>query len=184
MITGANAVIRTAEPDDGAFLKAFYDPEVPRSCLLDQRRELIVPTLDEIREVLARKEQGRSVFYAVEDLEGHVRGFCSLRGLNQEAGYSEFIVILVDDADFARPLATEIFEFLTRRAFYDMRLNKVMTHALGCEAAYRAYLLQHGFKSDGVQREAVFACGRWHDLEAFTLFGRDVASLALEAACP
>jgi len=184
MITGANAVIRTAEPDDGAFLKAFYDPALPRSCLLDQRRELIVPTLDEVREVLAQKEQGRSVFYAVEDLEGQVRGFCSLRGLNQEAGYSEFIVILVDDADFGRPLATEVFEFLTRRAFYDVRLNKVMTHALGCEAAYRAYLLRHGFKSDGVQREAVFTLGRWHDLEAFTLFRSDVPSLAVEAVCP
>jgi len=183
MITGASAVIRTAEPDDGAFLKAYYDPETPRSCLMDQRRELVVPTVDEIREVLAKKEEGRSVFYAVEDLEGRVCGFCSLRGHSQEVGYSEFIVILMDDADFSAPLATEVCAFLVRKAFFEMRLNKVLTHALGCEKAYRDYLLRHGFQSDGVQREVVFTQGRWHDLECLTLFRSKVPAQTLEAPC-
>jgi len=173
MIRGQYSGIRWAEVDDAGALKRFYDPDNPRSCLLDVRRELLVPTLDELREALGKKEQGRGAFHVIEDTEGAVRGFCSMRGANAESTYGEFVVVL-DDADFEAPLATEVFEFLIDQAFTKLRFNKVLTHCLDREEAYRSYIMRHGFKSDGVQRDVSFMLGRWHNLEAFSLFACDV----------
>jgi RimJ/RimL family protein N-acetyltransferase len=170
MIVGEHTIIRWAEPDDAPALRSFYDPAVPRCCLLDQRREPIFPTTDELREVLAQKEMGRPVLFATEDKTGVVRGFCSVRSVNLEASYGETILLLREDADYATPLASEAIDFVARQAFVHQRLNKLLAHALDCEQALRDCLLCHGFKSDGVQREVLFMLGRWHNVETFTLF--------------
>ena len=170
MITGEHAIIRTAEPDDAPVLYGFYRGEKPRCCLLDMRRELFAPTLDEVREALAQKEMGRALFYVVEDKAGGVRGFGSLRGLNLDVSYTELFMMFVEDADLETPIASELFDFLSRQAFQQCRLNKVMSHTLETETALRDFLVRHGFIRDGVQREVVFTRGRWHDIETFTLF--------------
>lgn len=179
MIRGEHTIIRAAESDDAATLRVVYDMARPRSCVLDHRRELVVPTLDELREAMNQKEMGRSAFSAVEDLSGAIRGFCSLRGLSPELSYSEYIVMFLDEADYAGPLADEVHEHLSRLAFQRLRLNKVITHCLECESAYREFLLAHGFGSDGRQRDVVFSQGRYHDLEALSLFGSSTAHAAV-----
>jgi RimJ/RimL family protein N-acetyltransferase len=166
-------VIRSADPDDAAALKAVYDSQALRSSLLDQRRELNQPTRDELREVMSQKEMGKAVFYTVEDRSGEIRGFCLLRGSNSEARFSEFVVIFLDDSAFSSPLADEVFDFLARLAFQRMGNLKVVTHCLDTELEYRKFLTSHGFKSAGVQRDVVYSQGRWFNLEALTLFGSD-----------
>lgn len=170
MIRGTHAVIRSADTDDAPYLKMIYDPDHPRSCALDLRRELMLPTIDEVREAMAQKEMGRSAFSAVEDVHGSVRGFCSLRGINPELSYSEFVMIFLDDADYAAPIAEEVFTYLRTLAFVRTRLSKVITHCLDNEVAYHNFLVAHGFRSDGRQRELVYGRGRWYDLEALSLF--------------
>jgi len=170
MITGDYAVIRTAEPDDTVALQRFYDPARPRSSLLDARRELIVPTYEELREALNQKDLVRGVFHAVEDKEGRVRGFCSLRGVNPEVSFAQLVMLLLDDADFDAPLAREILDFLLQQAFERVKLNKVIAHGFEDESAFRAFLRRNGFQSDGIQREVVFTLGRWRHLESFSLF--------------
>lgn len=170
MITGEYSVIRSAEPDDAAWLRRLHDPENPRSALLDPRREPLLPTVDELREVLSQKDMGKSVFHAIEDKEGNVRGFCALRGMNVEARYSEFVLLFLEDDDYSSPMAEEALAFLVRLGFRINALLKVMAHALSSEAAYRRFLVSHGFGSDGSQRDVLYTMGRWVDLEAFTLF--------------
>jgi RimJ/RimL family protein N-acetyltransferase len=148
----------------------IYDPEHPRSCALDPRRELTLPTLDEVREAMGQKEMGRTAFSAIEDAHGSVRGFCSLRGINPELSYSEFVLIFLNDADYGEPMADEVFDHLCTLAFERTRLTKVITHCLDNEVAYRNFLMSHGFRSDGKQRELVYGRGRWYDLEALSLF--------------
>ena len=182
MITGEHVVIRTAEMDDAVGLKAAYDVPLPRSCLLDQRRELLTPTVDELRQTLGRQETGQSLLYTMEDREGRIRGFCSLRGVNQEVSYTELVVVFIDEADYGSALADEAFEFLSWRAFVEMGLNKIAAHALDDEAAVRAFLLRHGFTSDGVQRQVIYAGGQWHDLEALSLFAKSTPHALSKAA--
>ena len=173
MITGEYAVIRTAEPDDAGALKRLYDPAFPRCCLLDPRREPIFPTFDELREVMSKTEMGQPFLHAVEDKTGAIRGFCSLRALALEVRYGEIVMMLHAETDFAGPIASEVLEFLTRRAFQQFHLNKIMAHVLDSERAFAEALLRHGFVSSGTQREAVYTLGRWHGIETFTLHGRD-----------
>lgn len=178
MIKGAHSVIRSAEPDDAGSLKAVYDSETPRSSLLDQRRELNPPTRDELREVMSKKEMGKAIFYTVENTGGEILGFCSLRGMNPEVQFSEFVVIFLEESTFLTPVADEVYAFLTGLAFQRMKIKKVVAHCLDSEAGYRKFLTAHGFQSAGTQRDVVYAKGRWFGLEALTLTAADWAGAA------
>jgi len=183
MISGTHTYIRSAEPDDAPVLFAAYDLERPRSCLLDGKREPLIPTRDELREVLGRKEAAQGTFYAVEDSAGRVRGFCGLRGVNPEACFGEVYFLLLDEEDYGRPLAGEVFAFVCGRAFARLGLHKVVAHALDSEVALRAFLVAHGFESGGIQREAVYARGRRHHLETFSLFADAVPKNTAGPGC-
>jgi RimJ/RimL family protein N-acetyltransferase len=169
VITGQHAVVRLADADDAPALHALYNPAAPRAALLDQRREPLWPTIGEIRELLTRKEATRGgSFYAVEDPQGVVHGFCSVRGMNQEAGFGELAFLLHEHA-LTTPLADEVFDFLHRRAFENLRLHKVMVHCLEEEGALRGFLLRHRFEPCGRQREVFFSRGKWHDVHVLSL---------------
>lgn len=170
MITGVHCFIRTAEPDDAQELKRLYDPAFPRAGLMDRKRELTVPTLDELREVLGRKETKSAAFCAIEDLAGTIRGFCSLRSAFTGVFLAELVIMLFDEADYVSPLADEVFEHLRKSAFVEQRLRKVVSHAFPHEAAFREFLCRHGFESNGRQRDIYYGQGRWHDIETLTLF--------------
>ena len=170
MITATHCVIRTSEQDDAIALKRLYDPSRPRAALLDRKRELLIPTVDELRELLSQKEAKLGVFHSIEDRCGVLRGFCSLRATHPEVSYAELVVMLFEDADYTGPLGEEILDFLTHRAFGQMKLNKVIAQCLDSERAYRGFLTGHGFESEGVQRDAFFTHGRWRSIESLTLF--------------
>lgn len=172
MITTAHGSIRTADFDDAPALLRLYDPAFPRSALLDIRREPILPNEDDLREMLSRKEVQQGLLFAVEDIEGVIRGFCSLRGVSPEAAFGEVAVMFVDAAGHETPLAGEAVEFLLERAFERQRLHKVVAHCLESETALHRLLEQHGFESSGVQRDVFFSLGRWHNLETFSRFAR------------
>jgi len=170
MITGQHSTIRSAELDDLHSLRALYAPDPPRSLHLDRRRELYIPTSDELRETINRPEVRLGFgLLAIEDREGNVRGFCALRGISQEAGYAEAYLAFIDLDDLATPMAEEVFQYLRRRAFVELRLNKLVAFSLDLETQWRAFLVHHGFTSDGVQREMVYTMGAYHDVESFTL---------------
>jgi len=176
MIMGENTIIRTAEPDDARDMLRLYDPDRPRCALLNRHREPFWPTPDEVRELLAPRDNVPAIFFVIEDLEGIVRGYCALRmpaGL--ENFYGESLVLMHDDADYESPLATETMAWLRKRAFGDLRHRKLITHALDSETLYRAWLIAQGYESDGVQREVVYTQGRWQDCETLTLYNPALA---------
>lgn len=188
MITGDHAVIRSADPDDAVQLQRLYDSEPVRASLLDRKRELTIPTADELRELLGRKENAGGMLLTVEDKTGVIRGFCGLRPAGLDLAYGEIVLLLFDDGDYAVPLASETYEYLRTSAFVEKRFNKVVAHCLvrprttegvrgiplteelDGETAWRVFLLNQGFGCDGRQRDIMYAGGRWHSLESFSLF--------------
>lgn len=168
MITGQHTFIRGTEQDDVPALSELYRAEILRAGLLDGRREPVMPTRDELRELLSRKEIADGGYYTVEDASGRVRGFCSLRGLNPEVRYAEFNLVLLDPGYYATPLADEAAAFLYERAYIRAGLRKVVAYCLEGEVELAAFLRAQGFESDGIQRDVVFAQGRWHGLEALS----------------
>lgn len=165
-------MIRTAEPDDAPAFQALYWSGIPRSALLTRTREYLFPTIDEIREAFGpAAEKSGGGFHAVEDREGRIRAFCTLRGLHDvrdTAFYAEVAVLFADPAEAGSPLADEILAWLLKRAFDEQRLNKVIVHALLAETDLIAWYRANGFESNGVQRDILFAGGAWHSMETFT----------------
>lgn len=175
MITCTHGVIRTAEPDDAWDMVRLYDPRTPRAALLGRNREMIVPTLDEVREILRPGEGRPQVFYAIEDREGIVRGYCGLRGgMGDDALYGDVFLFMHDEADLAAPLAEEAWEWLRNKAFRQQLWRKAVAHVLDCEHAQREWALARGFESCGVQREVLHTGGRWVDTETLVLFNREI----------
>jgi len=171
MINTGHGYIRTTDPDDAPAFARLYDPlGPPRAAALDLRREPILPSVDEVREMLARQETRQGAVYTVENREGEVRGFCSVRGVNAEAAFGEMAVMFADPADYAAPLAEEAAHFLFERAYARQRLAKLIGHALDGECELREFFARLGFEHCGVQREVLHARGRWHDLETFSHF--------------
>lgn len=170
MITASHAVIRTTDPDDAYQLIRLYDPSRPRATFLDRIREPVLPTLDELREGLARKDKEAGALYAVEQKQGEIRGLCGIRGIQDEARYAELIIVLLSDEDYESALAEDVFAFLIKKAFDENKLNKVTAHCLDTEGALRRLLISKGFASNGFQRQVLYSQGKWHDLETLTLF--------------
>ena len=173
MIEGKQSRIRGIERDDAAALQRFYDPQHPRASLLDNRMEPALPTRDELRELLGKDGKQRGQLFAVEEMDGRIAGFCSLRGAQGESNFAEAALLLNEDDAYEAELAGEALEFLKARAFIRQGLNKIFAQCLESEAAFRACLLRHGFTSDGARREAFHSGGRMHDVEALSFFARD-----------
>lgn len=170
MISGQFTVIRSAEPDDAYAMWRLYDPDRPRSFLLGPSREVMIPTQDEMREMLGRRDVIQGSFFAIEDKSGEVCGCCVIRGAKMESEFAEVVVVLADDAAYDSPVADEAFDFLVKLGFTEKKLNKLVAHCLSNEQRYRDFLVRHGFVSDGVQREMVYTQGRYFDLESLSLF--------------
>lgn len=180
MITGKHGRIRSAETDDAPALQSLYDPMRPRAALLDQRMEPMLPTRDELRELLSKKDTAREQLFTIEDLTGDIMGFCSVRGAHPESRFAEAALLMFDDAAFDSALADEAATFLKDRAFVQMRLNKLFAQCLDCERALRGCLVRHGFQSEGARREVLHTQGRMYDVEALSIFARDVAETGNE----
>jgi len=170
MITRSEALIRTTDPDDAGTLYNLYASRRARFALLDQKREPLLPTKLELREMLASKETDKSMFYSVESPDGILRGFFVLRGLNQEGGYCEVSPMLEDEEDYGGAIGREALDYVVERAFGQLRLRKVVSHLLAREGQAAALLMQRGFTDHGTQRQAVYTGGRWHDIRAFGLY--------------
>lgn len=168
MTVSAHTRIRAAESDDAAGLLAVYDPRTPRAALLDIRREPVMPTCDELAEMLSGKEAARGQFYAVEDGTGALLGFCGLRGVNQESLFCEVMALFLDEESHHSPAGDEVADFLLERAFVRFNLQKVIATCLETEKGLRELLVRAGFESAGVQREVLYSGGRRLDLESLT----------------
>jgi len=169
VIRGEHTFIRGTEQDDVEALYHFYSPGEPRAGLLDARREPLLPTRDDLRDLLTRKEIADGSFYTVEDRTGAIAGFCSLRGHNAESQFAEYSLHFSDSNVYETPVADEAHAFLAERAFQRLGLRKLLAHALSEEWALAAFLRRAGFASAGTQREVLYAGGRWHHLETLVL---------------
>jgi RimJ/RimL family protein N-acetyltransferase len=170
MIDGTHCFIRTTEADDAPVLFTIYDRTYPRAGLLDRRHEAVMPTVRELQMTLEKEKGVKGVLFTVEDRQGVIQGFCGLRALDHEAKFTELNLFFLEDASYSSPMATEVFQFLKTRAFSTWKLNKLTASCLDNESAFREFLLSEGFESNGIQREAFFGQGRWHNLEAFSLY--------------
>lgn len=169
MITLDNGYIRMAEPDDARTLWWLYFDGNPRAGLLDNRREPLIPTVDELRELLGRHEAAMGNLFAIENNVGEVAGFCNLRGMTQDTGFGDLAVMFHSDNTFQTTLADSVMHFVFERSFEKSQRKRIYASILSCESCLRDFLIRHGFESNGVQREVIYARGTWLDIESLSL---------------
>jgi len=170
MVTGDHAVIRTIDTDDTAALLKLYRAARPLACLLNQLHEFVVPTTDEIVHLVQATDKNKvAAFNVVEDRQGNVRGFCALRVTGQEIYPGRFDIMFFDGDDFSTPLANEVGHFLIEEAFQRKGLRRIVAQCLNSEKTLRAFLVNTGFESNGVQREVLYTGGKWFNLESLSL---------------
>ena len=182
MITIEHGYIRFSEADDAPFVRHLYLDKPKRAALLDTRREPVMPTVQEVRELLARKDAAHGLMYTVEDNTGALKGWCSLRGVNYEASYGELMFLFASEKDYDGALADETLEYLLGRAFRQFKLYKALVLCLDVEQALAGFLEGKGFSRAGAQRQALFSGGAWHDLYIYTLRASDYEGQKKEQA--
>ena len=176
MITGLYCAIRTADPNDARALSALYNGAVPRAAYLNRRREILLPTLDDLRETLTQQNRPNpSSLYVVEDLEGLLRGLCALNTGGTETAHGEIFCLFHYEEDYVSPIGRETLAFLCRQGVREKHLNKVVAQCLETETGYRQALADMGFESNGVQREVLYTQGRYFSLETLTLYANAFA---------
>jgi len=170
MIKKKYTIIRNADRFDAKELLNFYFYTPPFACLLDTKREPIIPNLSELEELLQHKDTAQS-FYAVENKQGDIRGFIVLKGINPEVLFGE-IMLLFDNEIYEKEdtLIGEALEFIETRAFRQLHLRKLMTTCLDEENSLRQFLQSHSYQCEGCMREVLFTCGKWHNLETWAKF--------------
>lgn len=173
MIVGNHSVIRTAERDDAPIFARLFQPGRPLASLMDQRREYAIPTTDELRELLGGVKSMGGAINAIENTDGEIRGFCSVRSAPGDMPFGQFALMMLDEEDYVQPIVLDIMQYLVTEAFQRRGHHKVMVYRLDYESTLRDLYLAHGFESDGVQREVLFAGGRWFNLETLTLVNPD-----------
>ncbi len=154
-------------------MQRLYLHSEPRAALLNRYREVIQPTLPELTGVLGLRDgmSGRTPYYALENLEGIIRGYGALRMAGQaEQFYGELVLLGHEDEPVDSPLMHEAFEWLRDRAFQTLMLRKVITHCLSSETEAKAWFLQQGYVHEGTMREVLFSRGRWYDSVSLTLY--------------
>lgn len=178
MVTKDYIVIRSVDVDDAELIHSLYDWRHPRSWMLDRKRELLTPTLSEMRELLTQKESPLGALNAIEDKTGQVLGFCVLRGIMPDAGYAEVLLMFIEPERYSSVEADEAMAYLIEEGFKRKRLNKVISHCLDDEHHFRSLLIRTGFYSNGIQREVLYTAGCWHGLETLSLFRADLKEYA------
>lgn len=170
MIKKKYAIIRNAERFDAKELLRFYLHKPAFACLLDTKREPLLPNLSELEELLQHKDTAQS-FYVVENKAGDIRGFIVLKGINPEVLFGE-IMLLFDNEIYEKEnaLIEEALEFIETRAFVQLHLRKLMTTCLEEEQYLRPFLQNHSYQCEGCMREVLFTCGKWHNLETWAKF--------------
>ena len=170
MIIGVSAAIRTADLDDAAVIVEIVNPQIPRSIFFDVRREVQMPTFNDICEMLRSKEIKRNPMYIIENDAGEVRGLFLLKGSSQSTFYSELVCAFLESDDYETPMADEVMAMIKRMAFVDHSWHKLLAQCLDVEKDLSGLLVRSGFVLDGFQREAVFSRGRYNNLETYSLF--------------
>ncbi len=170
MIKTSCSVIRNADRFDAKELFKFYMHTPPFACLLDTKREPIIPNLSELEELLQHKDTSHS-FYTVENKEGNVCGFVVLKGINSEALFGEIMLLFGDEMyDGEEVVIEEALKFIESRAFQQLHLRKLITTSLDEETRLRQFLINHNYHCEGMMREVLYSGGKWHNLETWAKF--------------
>lgn len=106
------------------------------------------------------------------DMGAHI-GWCGLFGISPEHRHAELGVMIGDPSNRGRGYGTDAVRALCRLAFERMNLVRVTLTVFPENVAARRAYERCGFVEEGVQRQAAWKRGAWHDLVHMALLRDD-----------
>ena len=109
----------------------------------------------------------------IETLQGDYLGAAGLHGIDFVDRNAEVGMVIAEERNWGKGYGGEALQLLVRLAFRSLGLHRVYlrVHAYN-ERALRLYQ-RAGFSREGVDREAHFYRGRWHDVVRMALLAPD-----------
>lgn len=111
------------------------------------------------------KNDSSEIRYTIETKEDGAVGMIGLKNIDWKNGVADGGGMRIAKKEIrTKGLATDAWMTLMRYAFEELRLNRVNGCALSHNKASLRVCEKVGFKVEGVQRQAVFKNGAYHDI--------------------
>ena len=118
------------------------------------------------------------VRYIIETKEDGAVGMIGLQDIDWKNGVATGGGMRIARKEIrARGLATDAWMTLMRYAFEELRLNRVNGSALVYNMASQKVCAKVGFKQEGVQRQAIYKNGQFHDVIMYGCLKADYEEL-------
>ena len=169
MYRGALVALRAREPEDAAALHRWQsDPETMR--WWDRVYPPLPPEALAERIAAAKPSFAEPSFVIVALDSGEPIGWCGLHRTSPEHRHAALAVMVGEAAYRGRGYGLDATRTLCRFAFDTMNLARLTLEVFPENAAARRLYEGLGFVEEGVQRQAMWQDGRWHDLVHMALF--------------
>jgi RimJ/RimL family protein N-acetyltransferase len=170
MYRGELVGLRAREPVDGELLAAWFaDPETMR--WWDRVYPPLPPETFAARIAAAAGPSFAEPSFTIVDLaSGAAIGWCGLHHPSPEHRHASLGVLVGDAAFRGRGYGTDATRTLCRFAFTQLNLVRVSLTVFPENAAARRVYDRLGFAAEGVQRQACWKRGAWHDLLHLAVF--------------
>ena len=170
MIAGRLVWLRAREPADAAAFHAFNsDPETMRWWDRDYPPLPVDQQAERLRTVPSPSYDEPS-FTIADRATGTVVGWCGLHHVSAEHRHGELGVMIGDPAFRGRGYGADATRTLCAFAFDRMNLARVTLVVFPENTRARQVYERLGFVTEGVQRNAHWKRGAWHDLVHMAVF--------------
>lgn len=163
MLKGEKIILRAIKKDDAKyFFKWLNDSEVTK--YLGFHLPINEAAEEKWIEDINYKKNLTDIVFIIELLkENLVIGFCSLGKINYKDRNAECMIVIGEKDYWCRGHGVEVARLLISYAFNQLNLRRIYTGAYSFNKRSIKTLLRIGFKQEGVQREAVFKNGTYHN---------------------
>lgn len=169
-LRGEDVTLRTIEDEDFDFLrKTLTDPEV--RTLLRITRPMHAVTEGGCLEGQISSDRAVTLLICADE---DPKGFITLKDIDQRVGSGE-LGICVASEFHGQGFGTEATRLLTRYAFEELRLHRLVARTFANNDVSRRVLEKLGFQEEGVHRDEMFTEGEHFDMRYFSMLSDEWA---------
>lgn len=178
ILKGKKVILRPIEQDDIEFIRGLInDPWIEEKIV---GWSLPLSKKDQELWYTNFHNTQNQIRYIIESPDEGVVGLTGLTEIDYKNGVATTAGIRVKRELQSKGIATDAYMTMFRFAFSELRLHRINTSALVENVASLRLMEKVGCKREGIQREAVFKGGKFHDVYTLACLKSDYETLIKE----
>jgi RimJ/RimL family protein N-acetyltransferase len=179
ILYGKKVILRAVEHEDIEMLRELSnDPEFERMVV---GWSYPIAKQDQEEWFQSCKVSRDIVRFVIETEADGAVGMIGLRDIDWKNGVAAGGGMRIARKDFrTKGIATDAWMTQLRYAFDELRLNRINGSALEYNQASLRVCEKVGFKVEGIQRQAVYKCGKYHNVVFMAVLKEDYQALVQE----